>query len=137
MKRTRLSISSECSFQLLHSLRARHDAVLIGINTLILDNPRLNIRNPLPGINIPSIQPRPVVIDSNLSFVSLSIMLLDKPIIFTCYNSTNQDYEEKWLRAKQLVQSIGGDVVKCNNDGEGRCIYILLIIFYCREYYII
>ena len=120
VKKTRLSISSHCSFQLLHSLRARHDAVLIGINTLLFDNPRLNVRNPLPGISIPNIQPRPVVIDSNLSFAAISNILLDKPIVFTCYNSTNEDYQEKWLRANQVIQILGGDLVQCNSDADGR-----------------
>ena len=45
--RTRMSISSPSSFALLHSLRKIHDAVLIGGNTLLYDNPRLTVRCPL------------------------------------------------------------------------------------------
>jgi len=37
MSKERMSISSETSFKLLHSLRSRHDGILIGINTLVCD----------------------------------------------------------------------------------------------------
>ena len=42
-------------------LRARHDAILIGIGTALLDNPRLTIRH-VPGAN----QPLRIIIDSRL-----------------------------------------------------------------------
>ena len=72
LERSRLDISSNCSFRLLHSLRAYHDVVLVGINTLEFDQPRLNVRDPLPGISVSyEQQPRAVVIDSNLRIIDL------------------------------------------------------------------
>ena len=37
-------ITNECSRKHAHFLRASHSAVLIGVNTLLMDNPQLNIR---------------------------------------------------------------------------------------------
>jgi riboflavin biosynthesis pyrimidine reductase len=60
---------------------------MIGINTLQQDYPSLTVRQPLSTIDIPNIiQPRPIVIDSKIRFISIEKILLNRPIIFTCYN---------------------------------------------------
>lgn len=53
-------ISSEESLTFTHQLRSAHDAILVGIGTVLSDNPRLNVRR-VPGKN-----PRPVIMDSKL-----------------------------------------------------------------------
>jgi hypothetical protein len=40
ISKERMSISSETSFKLLHSLRCCHEGILIGINTLVCDEVR-------------------------------------------------------------------------------------------------
>ncbi len=55
-------ITSDASRALVHRLRAAHDAVLVGINTLIADGARLNARNET-GEKVR--QPRRVILDSN------------------------------------------------------------------------
>ncbi len=57
-----LSLSGPQSLALTHSLRALHDAILVGIGTVLADNPRLDVRL-VAGKN-----PQPVILDSRLRF---------------------------------------------------------------------
>lgn len=61
-------ISGEESLVMTHALRSIHDAILIGGNTLSIDNPRLS--NRLWGSrDDPMHQPRPVVLDTHLRHI--------------------------------------------------------------------
>jgi 3,4-dihydroxy 2-butanone 4-phosphate synthase/GTP cyclohydrolase II len=57
-----LPLSGAESLALTHYLRAAHDAILVGIGTVLADNPRLNVRL-VQGKN-----PQPIVVDSRLRF---------------------------------------------------------------------
>jgi GTP cyclohydrolase II len=57
-----LALSCGESQFMTHALRAAHDAILVGIGTVLADNPRLTVRL-LSGKN-----PQPVVLDSRLRF---------------------------------------------------------------------
>lgn len=53
-------LSGEESMRLTHALRAAHDGILIGIGTVLADDPRLTVRL------VPGRSPQPVVVDSRL-----------------------------------------------------------------------
>jgi 3,4-dihydroxy 2-butanone 4-phosphate synthase/GTP cyclohydrolase II len=55
-------LSGSQSMALTHSLRAMHDAILVGIGTVLADNPRLNVRL------VAGKDPQPVILDSRLRF---------------------------------------------------------------------
>jgi 3,4-dihydroxy 2-butanone 4-phosphate synthase/GTP cyclohydrolase II len=59
-----LALSSPQSLAFTHQLRAAHDAILVGINTVLIDNPQLTVR--LSGATAASPNPQPVVLDSRL-----------------------------------------------------------------------
>jgi GTP cyclohydrolase II len=75
-----LALSSEKSFEMTHLLRSRHDTLLVGINTVLADDPRLTVRL-CKGDN-----PQPVVLDSGLRFPDGAKLFThpDKsPLLFT------------------------------------------------------
>jgi riboflavin-specific deaminase-like protein len=113
----RISISSETSFHFLHSLRKYHDAVLIGINTLIIDKPMLNVRHTLPGIDIPaqSDQPRAVVLDTDLKILTINEMKLVKPIVVTSVPET----DERFSQAREYLCKYGGMLISVPRCSSG------------------
>ncbi|MFC1546139.1 RibD family protein [bacterium] len=77
-------ISSAESRKFAHKLRAQHDAVLVGINTVLTDNPKLTVRH-VKGKN-----PKRVIIDTNLRIpINAAIVSnLDKDkVIIVCSRS--------------------------------------------------
>lgn len=78
--KTPLSISSNEALTVTHGLRAVHDAILVGIGTVLADDPRLTVRR----VNGP--HPRPVVVDTSLRFPADAQLLQTEgpaPIIAT------------------------------------------------------
>jgi 3,4-dihydroxy 2-butanone 4-phosphate synthase/GTP cyclohydrolase II len=67
-----LALSGPESSAFTHQLRSEHDAILVGIGTVLADNPRLTVRL-VPGPN-----PQPIVLDSRLQF-PLTANLLQHP----------------------------------------------------------
>lgn len=72
-KGVRTQISGAESAQLTHHLRAYHDAILIGIGTLLADDPRLTVRL-VKGNN-----PRPIILDSQLRTPLESFLVRENP----------------------------------------------------------
>ena len=67
-----LALSSQLSLAFTHRLRANHDAILVGVGTVLADNPRLTVRL------VSGNSPQPVVLDTHLRFPS-GAALLDQP----------------------------------------------------------
>lgn len=100
-------ITSKQSRQDVHKLRHEHDAILIGVNTLIKDNPILTARLPQGGKN-----PIRVVLDTCLKIPVDSNIVQDsaaKTLIFTGKNINKQKAEE--LKKQVEIISLPSDHV--------------------------
>ncbi len=97
-------ISSETSRRYVHSLRSQVDAVMVGINTIIKDNPFLNDR--LVGRN----NPTRIVIDPHLKIPMTANFLKEdaRRIIITS--------EKENIRKIKCLQDAGVEIIFLNGD---------------------
>ena len=103
-----LALSSPESMKLTHELRASHDAILVGIGTVLADNPRLTVRL-ASGPN-----PQPVVLDSRLRF-PLTANLLSHPLP-PIIASTDRASAER----QAALESKGARVIRFPTNDGGR-----------------
>jgi 3,4-dihydroxy 2-butanone 4-phosphate synthase/GTP cyclohydrolase II len=110
-----LPISGEQSMNYTHQLRALHDAILVGIGTVLSDNPRLNVRHTAGD------HPVPVVLDTQLRF-PLDARLLSRPGPAPIV-ATNQSAAED---RKARLEEEGVTVIRLSCDDDGICLEPLL-----------
>ncbi|WVF67943.1 hypothetical protein IAT40_002705 [Kwoniella sp. CBS 6097] len=118
----RVMISGPESMLMTHWLRAMHDAILIGVNTLILDDPRLQA-NLLPeSLAIPP--PQPLILDPRLRFPLTSRILAEwnnRPL------DRGKKLKQPWIicgnnvsaEKKKEGEEAGARVVPVPLDGNG------------------
>lgn len=101
-----LRLSGDGSMRLTHALRASHDAILVGIGTVLADNPQLTVRL------VEGSQPRPVVLDSHLR-TPVTARLLSHPrhaLIATLLPASDQ---------AAGLEAQGAEVFKCPANASG------------------
>lgn len=104
-----LAISCSESLDLTHSLRAMHDAVLVGIGTVLADDPQLTVRRS-PGQN-----PQPVILDSRLRFPAYARLLEGnghQPWIFTT--------QEADVSRERSLEAAGALILRLPSGPDGR-----------------
>lgn len=107
--RQQLMLSSRQSMVLTHRIRAACDAIVIGINTLLVDNPLLTVRL-IDGPN-----PQPIVLDSKLR-IPLQSRLLDRTdhrCWLACTDKSN-------IERIGSVERRGAELIHCRRDHLGR-----------------
>lgn len=102
-------ISSDNSLKFAHKLRAQHDAVLVGIKTVINDDPELTVRL-VRGRN-----PLRVIVDSELKISEQSRVLQNiskaKTLIATTKNSSDQRF--------QSIAASDVEIITVDADDQG------------------
>ncbi len=107
--REQLQLSGHQSMVLTHRIRAACDAVVIGINTLLVDDPLLTVRL------IEGASPQPIILDSNLR-IPLQARLFDR----TDRNCWLACTDKNDLERVDTLQSRGAEVIHCLRDHQGR-----------------
>jgi 3,4-dihydroxy 2-butanone 4-phosphate synthase/GTP cyclohydrolase II len=96
-----LCLSNEQSMELAHYLRASHDCILIGINTVLSDDPRLTVRL-VEGTN-----PQPIVLDTHLKISTESKLLTEVPKLPIIFCSENADETKA-----AILNNLGAKVIR-------------------------
>lgn len=110
-----IAISGQSSLLMTHYLRANHDAILVGIGTVLADNPRLNVRL------VAGNAPQPVILDSQLRFP------LDATLL-TCHESVwVATTEHAPLSRQRALEALGVKVLRLRANRAGQvCLDALL-----------
>lgn len=111
-----LSLSCPESLVLTHRLRAAHDAILVGIGTILTDDPRLTVRL------APGSHPQPVIIDSHLRFPLDATLLRHGPV--APWIATTQWPDE---RRQAALVAAGAHVLCIPPDENGRVNLAILL----------
>jgi GTP cyclohydrolase II len=101
-------ISNRHSRVLTHCLRSVHDALLVGVNTVIADDPMLNVRL-VHGEN-----PMPVIVDSSLR-TPLDVQLLHQTNTHPIVAATRDACEAKGA----ALADLGAEVVRVDANPDG------------------
>lgn len=100
-------ITGAGSRKMAHLLRAEHDAVMVGIGTVVADDPRLNVRS------VSGRDPLKVVLDSRLEISSNASVFSGGDVLVVGREGAP---EENRLR----IEEAGGKVWLCPMDQEGK-----------------
>ncbi len=103
-------ISSEASRKFAHQLRAEHDAILVGAQTVIQDNPELTVRH-VRGHN-----PLRVVVDSGLRIPLKAKILQNQSAAQTLIATTKTADDPHFQR----IAASGVEIITIDADTQGR-----------------
>lgn len=98
-------ITNESAREYVHVLRHKHQAVMVGINTVLADDPQLTTRLPVPGLN-----PIRIIADSRLQTPETAKVLLDGQAK-TLLLATAAAPEDK----RRRLEALGAEVLVCGD----------------------
>ncbi len=103
-----LALSGPEALVMTHQLRAAHDAILVGIGTVLADRPRLNVRL------AEGTDPRPVVLDSRLRFPMRDCPLCERRRCTWIATTERAD-----RRQQERLEAAGSRVFRVEADARG------------------
>lgn len=106
-------ISGKDSMRMTHALRAAHDTILVGVNTVNNDDPSLTVRL-CNGTN-----PQPVVLDSQCS-IKLSSKLITSSNCVRPLIAVTASKQQISKDPKQKLERLGCKFLPCHHDDKGK-----------------
>lgn len=106
-------LSGPQSSALTHQLRSLHEAILVGVGTVLADNPRLTARLPDTKPSIP--QPRPVILDSVLR-TPPGARLIQEAVKTPWLISSRSAPEDR----RTTLQATGVEIIDLPPDPQGK-----------------
>jgi diaminohydroxyphosphoribosylaminopyrimidine deaminase/5-amino-6-(5-phosphoribosylamino)uracil reductase len=103
-------LTGEESKNFVHQQRAVYDAVLVGANTIVVDNPQLNVRN-VEGRN-----PKRIILDGNLN-IDLNSKVLNCEDVENTMILTSFDAKREKVKG---IKQKGAQVIQCRSDSFNR-----------------
>ncbi|KAJ8907378.1 hypothetical protein NDN08_007491 [Rhodosorus marinus] len=120
----RTPISGNESMVLTHQLRAMHEAILVGVNTVISDDPQLSVRL-CAGSN-----PQPVVLDSSLRIPESCALMTSS----TCKRPTIMTSRAVSSEKRRKLQVLGATILQCDENEERKGLDLKNVLFNLRQY---
>lgn len=102
-------ISGNATLHYAHALRASHQAIMVGVGTVLADNPRLTVRH------VPGPSPRRIVLDSTLR-IPLDANVLTDTAVPTVIATTARATQSRI----EAARARGADVLVLEPDTAGR-----------------
>jgi 3,4-dihydroxy 2-butanone 4-phosphate synthase/GTP cyclohydrolase II len=110
------AISGRKSSIMTHRLRSAHDAILVGIGTVLSDNPRLNVRL----VEGPS--PQPIILDSRLR-TPIDCRIMQEHVRKPWLAAANTISQSKI----NMLESVGGEGIPLPVDRSGKIDLLALL----------
>ncbi len=107
--RQQLLLSSQESMVLTHRIRAACEAIVVGINTVLVDDPQLTVRL------VAGRSPQPVVLDTNLR-IPLEARLLERRH-GRCWVASDTETPAARIAA---IEAKAAEILPCPRDGQNR-----------------
>ena len=101
-----LTLSGKASFRMTHYLRSVHDAILVGVETVLADDPQLTVRE-VEGNN-----PQPVILDSTLRTPAGARLFAQTPMPWIFTASSDEDI-------RLALEAQGAEVFQVGKDDAG------------------
>ncbi|GAA5944888.1 hypothetical protein JCM10213_006625 [Rhodosporidiobolus nylandii] len=119
-----ITLSGAESMRMTHRLRELHDSILVGVGTVLNDDPQLTAR--IPDLLTLASQPKPVVLDTQLRTPAGCKLLqnakkgVGKPVtILHASTSTDTALNDGEAKDSELVEA-GAELVEISIDDNGR-----------------
>jgi diaminohydroxyphosphoribosylaminopyrimidine deaminase / 5-amino-6-(5-phosphoribosylamino)uracil reductase len=103
-------ISGSDSLQFAHQLRAEHQAIMVGIGTLLADNPRLNVRL------VEGLDPLRVIVDSRLQIPNDANVLIDGAAKNTLIATSGEAANDRLVE----IENLGAEVLRLPSEPHGQ-----------------